>query len=247
MNTAYLLFLGIFLTLPVAFLVWVARPTRLQWSGIAAMLAITALVGVAWDQWMAASGIWHYDPAQVIGVWVGYIPAEEVAFILLIPIMAGLWVSFLNNRLESRRKLTAAFALLSTLIILVAVFLGKVEPTPQGADSSAYLVRLLAWTVPLILGQILLGLRILLKSWQVWGLGIFAPVILLSIGDVLALNGGVWVISPMKMLHFYLPGQLPLEEGLFFLTTTTLIVQGLILFLSPELRIKAKMILARFS
>lgn len=240
-----MLFLSFFLVLPAAIMAGVARPTRLQWTGIAAMLAITALVGIPWDQWMAAQGIWHYDPRQVLGAWVGYVPLEEVIFILLMPVLAGLWVVFLENRFKAAGRAMTLLLIFFGLTALAAIILGQRVPPPPGAEPSAYLVRLLAWTIPLILMQIALGGSILFQRWRIWLVGVLGPVIFLSLGDVLALGGGIWVIAPQKMLHYYLPGRLPLEEALFFLTTVLLIVQGLMLFISMEFRERAGLLLKR--
>lgn len=200
------------------------------------MTAITAVVGISWDQWMAASDIWHYDPSQILGVWVGYIPLEEVGFILMIPVVVGLWTAGLQNWMKSNGKGTAAVAGLVGLITLAGIILGRHELAPANAQPADYMIRLASWTLPVIVGQVILGRRVFLRQWQVWLVATLAPVIFFTFADAIALNGGVWVISPEKMLHVYLLGGVPLEEGLFFLTTTMMIIQGVLLFWDEAFR-----------
>ena len=50
----------------------------------------------------------------------------------------------------------------------------------------------------------------------------------------LAITAGTWTISPAQSLNIYLAGYLPVEEFLFFLITTTLVVFGITLVLARE-------------
>ncbi len=100
-----------------------------------------------------------------------------------------------------------------------------------------YLVLILIWAVPIILIQWLVGADILLKRWKVLLPGILLPTLYLTSVDSMALRSETWTINPTQMLNIFLPIiNVPLEEGVFFLVTNTLIVQGVILIWMPEMR-----------
>jgi hypothetical protein len=51
----------------------------------------------------------------------------------------------------------------------------------------------------------------------------------LSLADAVAIGEGTWTIDPAQSLGLLLGGQLPLEEFVFFLLTTTLVTFGMVL------------------
>ena len=79
---------------------WAVPIIALQWlvgwrvlrGNLRAVLA-PALVGTlffsAIDEVAVHAGVWFFDPAQVLGWWVGWLPVEEVLFFFL----TGLLVS----------------------------------------------------------------------------------------------------------------------------------------------------------
>lgn len=100
-----------------------------------------------------------------------------------------------------------------------------------------YLFLILIWAGPIILIQWLVGGDMLLKRWKVLIPGILLPTLYLTAVDSAALRSQTWAINPTQSLNIFLPLiNVPLEEGVFFLVTNTLIVQGLILMWMPEMR-----------
>jgi lycopene cyclase domain-containing protein len=60
-----------------------------RWRRLALTLAPVALVFVAWDIAAIAAGHWHYDPSQLVGVFLpGRLPLEELLFFLVVPVCA---------------------------------------------------------------------------------------------------------------------------------------------------------------
>ncbi len=51
----------------------------------------------------------------------------------------------------------------------------------------------------------------------------------LTAADSVALRAGTWTIAPHASLGLFLPGHVPVEEGVFFLVTNLLIAQALLL------------------
>ncbi|RKH12508.1 lycopene cyclase domain-containing protein [Corallococcus sp. CA053C] len=97
----------------------------------------------------------------------------------------------------------------------------------------AYLIHLLAWTLPVIGIQwvLLVGhykersgavLRAVLPPALVVG-------VYLSIADHLAISTGIWNFGEGRHVGVYI-GAVPLEEVLFFLLTSVLVSLGLALF-----------------
>ncbi len=103
--------------------------------------------------------------------------------------------------------------------------------------STTYLFLILIWALPAIALQWLVGGDILLRRWKVLLPGILAPTVYLTLVDTFALHATTWTINPTQSLNIFFPLiQVPIEEGIFFLATNTLIVQALILLWMPEAR-----------
>jgi lycopene cyclase domain-containing protein len=86
---AHLTYLAVLLacligTLPLEF-AFRARVYRRFRRAATAILPVAALF-LAWDFLAAAAGWWFFDPAYLVGVWVGGLPLEELLFFLVIPI-----------------------------------------------------------------------------------------------------------------------------------------------------------------
>ena len=95
-----------------------------------------------------------------------------------------------------------------------------------------YLLSELLWALPVIAGQWALGHRTLRANWRLLAAGVLLPTLYLSIADALAIRVGIWTLNPDLTLNVWI-GALPLEEGVFFLLTNTMLVQGLLLFGVP--------------
>ena len=98
-----------------------------------------------------------------------------------------------------------------------------------------YLVLEMAWALPPIVLQWLVGRQFLRQHRAAWWFGIAIPTLYLVLADSTAL-GTVWTINPAKSLGIAF-GNVPLEEVIFFLLTNTLVVQTIVLaFHIRELR-----------
>jgi lycopene cyclase domain-containing protein len=113
---------------------------------------------------------------------------------------------------------------------------------PLGLGAYTYLFLILVWALPIIVMQWLLGLDLFLKRWKVWLPGILIPTLWLTFADAFALGSKTWTIDPKQSLNIFLPFGVPLEEGIFFLCTNTLVVQGMILFCMPGVLARMKRI-----
>ncbi len=74
----YLVYLLVGFGLPVAVAGWIAR--RRLWRyrrTVLWSLVFVAGLGGVWDWLACVTGVWRYDTAPTLGVWLGPLPVEE--------------------------------------------------------------------------------------------------------------------------------------------------------------------------
>lgn len=245
----YFGFLARFVLIPLAaltFILWRKSkrgeklPEPLQ--GIPPAAALAAHVGLAvayttpWDNYLVASKVWWYDRKLVTGLVLGYVPIEEYTFFVLQTLLTGAWVVFLAHHLPHDQKPIKNPLLfrLGMAAALGAVWVGAVWNLFQGPRSRTYLSLVLSWALLPIIFQVAFGGDILWQHRWLVALGIIPSTLYLGISDSLAIDSGTWTINPEKTVNFDIGGKLPLEEGLFFLLTNTLVTMGITLVLSKE-------------
>jgi lycopene cyclase domain-containing protein len=89
----YARFLGLFVVLPILFLVVRYRRT-LSWRGLAPMGLLLVVVYAAttpWDNLAVKWGLWGFDPERIWGIKLWYLPLEEYLFFGLQTVLVGLW------------------------------------------------------------------------------------------------------------------------------------------------------------
>lgn len=226
------------------------RPTkgfangRSVWIAIAIHVFLAVAYTTPWDNYLVATGVWHYNPDLVTGIVIGYVPVEEYTFFVLETILSGLWWWFLARRISPlpageglgvRATFTPNKLLvyLSTYVLILLWFLftalfffGDVKWT--------YLSIILFWALPAILPQLLFGADILWHHRKLVFWSILVPATYLSLMDILALKDTTWSISSAQTTGILFFSILPLEEVVFFFITNVLIVFGMTLLLSNE-------------
>ena len=250
----YFSFLLYFIIPPVIVLLAALRPARREWMALALLAAITYAWTIPWDNYFAGSGVWYYDPRLTSNLYLGWVPLEEYLFFSLQCWLTSLWVLGLM-RIFSRPEAGERGLRARRLLLLAAVFvvplvfgfspllphtpaLTPAAPPPPSFpplpfDQWNYLTLILLWTVPVITLRAFLGYPVFRVYWPAYLLGILVPTVYLTALDALAIGSGTWVISPEQSLNVFLPGGVPIEEGVFFLATNTMVVQGWILITSP--------------
>lgn len=89
----YARFLGLFVVLPILFLMWRYRRTFTARS-LAPMGILLVVVYAAtspWDNLAVKWGLWGFDPERIWGIKLGYLPLEEYLFFGLQTLLVGLW------------------------------------------------------------------------------------------------------------------------------------------------------------
>lgn len=93
----------------------------------------------------------------------------------------------------------------------------------------SYLPFLLVWALPIVAFEWLVGARSLWRERGVWPWIVLALTVWLTLADAVAIHAGIWRFDPSSLIGFYL-GPVPIEEVLFYLLTSTMVVQGYVLF-----------------
>ena len=189
-----------------------------------------------WDNYLVATGVWYYDPARVTGITLGWAPIEEYTFFVVQTLLTGTWLLWLARRLPApslpapaRPGLRGVAAGVAGIIWLAAVGMGLSQWPP-----GTYLALELGWLLPPIILQLAVGADLLWHHRRLVAAALVVPWLYLSAADFLAIGWGTWTIAPSQSTGIMIGGVLPIEEVLFFLSTTMLIVFGMTLFLATD-------------
>ncbi|MBL8057508.1 MAG: lycopene cyclase domain-containing protein [Anaerolineales bacterium] len=246
----YLNFLLYFVVLPAAVLTLIVRPTRREWLVLGVLLVITYAWTTPWDNFLVGSGVWYYDPQLVTGLVLGWVPVEEYLFFGLQVWLSGMWTLGLIRFFAAESTAWPQAALLPAAALAGLSFRPVAETLGLGGPARDlpalpfghwnYLILILGWAVPVLLGQLWLGWGAFRARWQIWLAGALVPALYLTAVDSIAIGAGTWTIAPAQSLNVFLPAGVPVEEGVFFLATNLLLVQGLLLFTSPEVEARLR-------
>ena len=233
----YSSFLALFLIVPIV-LLWALLRSRLtarRYGALGALALIALTYTTPWDNYLVANGIWTYDPERVLGVTLGWVPVEEYAFFILQPIMTGLLLLGLRDRIQSnltdpasvkaRWSAAGACGLLGAVGMLLIL---------DGGPATRYLGLTLAWgSIPLCI-QMAFGADLLRAAWRPAVTTWIGASLYLITADVVAIRQGIWTISPQYTLGWDPVQGLVFEEVVFFLVTNALVVGGLSLLDDPR-------------
>ena len=245
----YLVFLSIYIGIPTLVLVvlnWLLpRKGHALPSSLRAWPAITVVGGHAllallytspWDNYLVATKVWWYSQDLVLGITFGYVPLEEYLFFVGQTLLLGL--AFLAAaRLSPHpvlpfhtqpilRYWSAGLTLAAWLFGLLLLGLGPHRGTYLGLE--------LVWGMVPLSVQLTFGADILwhYRRPVLWTL--LPGTLFLSLADAFAIRSGTWTIDPQQSLGLVLGGILPVEEFLFFMLTTSMVVFGVTLVIARE-------------
>lgn len=231
----YLQFHLLFLVPPLALMAAAVKVRGVRAGDRRARWALPVLAGIAlvyttpWDNYLVARGVWRYGADRVIGT-IGYVPIEEYLFFLLQPFLVGFWFLLLPEDTRGDEDDRGVPRLVTLYLVLAAAgaFLLRY-------DASTYLGLILVWACPVLAGQAAFAGRALRRHRRRIIIALAVPVLYLWCADAIAIRLGIWEISARFTTGATLLG-LPVEEATFFLLTSLLLVQGLVLFLHPGRR-----------
>jgi lycopene cyclase domain-containing protein len=91
-----------------------------------------------------------------------------------------------------------------------------------------YLVFELAWAIPVLVLQILVGWRELWKERRALVTAVVIATTYLSAADGVAISQGIWTLHAARVIQLKI-GVVPVEEIVFFFLTNSMVVQSVIL------------------
>jgi lycopene beta-cyclase len=239
------IFIGIPLLLLTALLVVARRQNRPlpdrftgwpDWLAVATLIVIAVIYTTPWDNYLVATGVWWYDPDLVTGIIWGWVPIEEYTFFVVQTLLGGLWLLVLFRYwppAQSYAPLAGRWRVGATAVILL-IWLVSVVLLISGWQPGTYLGLELVWALPPIAVQLAFGADILWRYRRYVLSSITILTLYLSATDALAISSGTWTIDPQQSLGIYLGSILPIEEFIFFLLTSTLVICGITLLLAQE-------------
>jgi len=236
----YAEFLLWFLVVPILVLIgatrWLQRrgrfaevDSRYHWRGVAILAVIAFVWTTPWDNYLIARGVWDSPPDRIIGK-IGYVPLEEYAFFLLMPIFNGALIYWLLPGLPRASAISRTgqkWQRVSVVLIAGILFSGGLYALAH--ERGTYLGLILVWFTPPLLIQWLFDPGALLRGRNVVLWGTLLPTLYFALADSFAIGQGIWVIASTPTTGLELLG-LPFEEILFFAITSLLLAQGLVLW-----------------
>jgi lycopene cyclase domain-containing protein len=201
-----------------------------HWRGVAALAAIALVWTTPWDNFIVASGVWTYGVDRVVAV-IGYVPIEEYAFFVLMPVYNGalffcLYKLFAGVSPGARGDLRNSrfwTVTVGGLIMIMAALLFFFS------ERFFYLATTLLWFVPPLMVQWFFDAPCLMRNRRLIFFSTILPTLYFCVADYFAIEQGVWTISDPTRTGWDLLG-LPFEEAFFFFIVSLLLSQGMVLW-----------------
>lgn len=252
---AYLAFLSLFIGVPSLLLALlntrlrgrgVLLPSSLRaWAAtpvIGAHVLLALLYTSPWDNYLVATGVWWYNPDLILGLTLWYVPLEEYLFFAGQTVLLGLVFLAAARLMPAPESSFRSYPLLrlGSAGAAMAIWLYALFLLGSGNLRGTYLGLELAWGLIPIFIQFLFGADILwfYRRPVLWTL--LPGTLFLSAADAIAIFSGTWTIDPQQSLGMVFGGILPLEELLFFLLTTTMVVFGVTLVSAKQSHRRAR-------
>ena len=202
------------------------RRARGPWWPLALITGIAFVYTTPWDNYLVANQVWTYPPGRVLAT-IGYVPVEEYAFFVIETVIVGLLVRLLQTRWPADPAPPNPAARVAGAALFLALTAAGVACLVAGGHW-LYLGLILAWACPILalmwgIGGQIIWARRRLVAWAVVPSSLYFWAI-----DRFAIWDGIWDITDATRTGWELVG-LPVEEALFFVATSLLVAQGLVM------------------
>lgn len=204
------------------------KPRTSELVAIGILVVIAFLYTTPWDNFLVREQIWTYRDGAVLGT-IGFVPIEEYAFFVLQTILVGLWTIIVTRLIPTDLTILRPPLAPSIMGLIVGAGLSVVGWLIAPIDSWRYMSLILVWACPVLALQWTVGGGVLWRNWRTTLVSFGVPALYLSVADRIAIGNGIWTILPGTSSGI-LVGGLPIEEGLFFVVTSMLVVQGILLY-----------------
>ena len=238
-------------TLPLfGVLLWVNRQNprafslKSLWGG-GLLLFLAVSYTTPWDSYLIHEQIWRYEPHRVLGHFLK-IPFEEYFFFVIQTLIGCLFTSWLLFRdqgtsseisgVESHQRIIEFCPRLCLLVFLGLCLLFGLVTLSFPFLKMRYFQLILFWAMPVVGLQWALGWPFLMEVKRVWWTSISLLTSYFCVVDAIAIQERIWVFPQGTISGFKIFNILPMEEGLFFLLTNTMVVQGYLLFTTLHLK-----------
>ena len=226
---------------PLVVLALLQGRTRERWWPLGLLVVIAFVYTTPWDNYLVARAVWSYPPGRVLAT-VGWVPVEEYAFFVIQTVLAGLWLRLFQARwpvaprpagdgtggtdLKARIVGTAVFGALSLAGAAMIV----------AAGHWLYLGLILAWACPVLALMWGIGGHIVWARRRLVLVTVVPVSLYLWAADWFAITqAGIWTITDATRTGAEL-FRLPVEEALFFVVTSLLVAQGLVMLETDAVR-----------
>ncbi|WP_435127486.1 lycopene cyclase domain-containing protein [Halobaculum sp. D14] len=198
--------------------------------GLLAILFAAVVYTVPWDNALIAVGVWTYGPGRVAAtLW--HAPVGEYLFFLAQPTLTALFLAALPREWSrtAERTPVASPRRLRVASVGLAAAIGAAGVAALASPPTLYLGAILAWAAPVFALQWAVGAPALVARRRLVAAAVCVPTLYLCVADRVAIDAGIWSLSPTWTTGRSVFG-LPVEEALFFLVTNLFVVQGLVLY-----------------
>jgi len=236
----YLEFLLLFVVLPMAALIaWGAVQSRCplseaislkrHWMAVLILAVIAFTWTTPWDNYLIAVGVWSSPADRIIGT-VGYVPLEEYAFFLLMPVIIGAVLYLVLQKIhlhgtlcrQPQKRARWVVCLCALICFISGVILLLTQP-------NSYLALTVLWFTPPLFIQFVFDPLGILRNRSIIALATLLPTLYLWAADSFAIASGIWSFDSTILIGVKI-GNLPIEEALFFFITSLLVAQGITLY-----------------
>lgn len=214
---------------------------------LGAALVVTGVLSIIviaftfpWDNAAVRRGIWDFPEDRIL-FRIQYLPIEEILFFVLQTVIVGLFTTIVSSRLSRIPTVIVDVTspLAMSFVVIVLSLWGVIgyltRRRRRERRRSSYADHLLFWFVPIIVVQWAFGWQILtayvdvlLLSASVWGA-------YYTFADIIAVRQGIWYFDRQQTTGLTL-GPLPWEEVAFFVLTSLLVAQSVLLLLPQNMR-----------
>jgi lycopene beta-cyclase len=189
-----------------------------------------------WDNIAARRGIWGFPPEKYT-LRIGWLPVEEYLFFILqtLNVILGVHALFRfqpdwHRWIETIPNLWTGICAALSLPVWIVIGLQLRGWRRRQGPRVNYLLHL-AWFLPVIYAQWLLGPWLFAAHAGLLALVTFAFGLYYTAADYLAVRAGLWFFDPAQITGWKAAGLLPWEEIAFFCLTSLLVAQSYLLLL----------------